>query len=359
MPIIQTQLKGKTPVIESLNVTPSTSAQQITVPTGTDGYSPVNVSAVTSSIDANITAGNIKDGVTILGVTGNYQGGGSNVLVNQYRTDSNGRIIQPNTVMDLGSATDIGDYGLKAIYMGNNYITTVTLNQLTEVSGDGAFYLAFDSCGYLTSFTADSIVTISGAESFNNAFYGCYSLSSVSFAGLEEISGDSSFSVAFGSNTALSSITFPSLKEISGVEVFAQAFSEGSVYEVYFPALSENLGSENDQFVDMFYESSVNCHVHFPSNLQAIIGNWVCIQDLGASVLYDLPSTTPIDGDNGVTYERNPRYDTVSALAWRVNGTHSTSTTYYTSGTTDPTIGDIIYSDSACTTSVTIISSIA
>ena len=61
---------GSSPVINSLNVTPSTSAQTITVESGVDGYGPVNVSAVTSSIDANITAGNIKNGVTILGVTG-------------------------------------------------------------------------------------------------------------------------------------------------------------------------------------------------------------------------------------------------------------------------------------------------
>ena len=76
MAIIQTVIKGagSAPVVEPLNVTPTTSAQTITAPTGTDGYSPVNVSAVTSSIDANIAAGNIKDGVTILGVTGDYKG---------------------------------------------------------------------------------------------------------------------------------------------------------------------------------------------------------------------------------------------------------------------------------------------
>jgi len=62
---------GSAPVIEELNVTPSTSAQTITAPQGTDGYSPVKVSAVTSSIDANISAGNIKSGVSILGVSGN------------------------------------------------------------------------------------------------------------------------------------------------------------------------------------------------------------------------------------------------------------------------------------------------
>ena len=56
--------------IESLNVTPTTSAQTITAPSGVDGYNPINVSAVTASIDNNIVANNIVSGVSILGVNG-------------------------------------------------------------------------------------------------------------------------------------------------------------------------------------------------------------------------------------------------------------------------------------------------
>lgn len=57
-------------VVESLSITPTTSAQSFTPTGGVDGYSPVTVSAVTSSIDANIVEENIKSGVSILGVTG-------------------------------------------------------------------------------------------------------------------------------------------------------------------------------------------------------------------------------------------------------------------------------------------------
>lgn len=54
----------------ALNYTPSTSSQ--TIPTGyTSGGT---VAAVTSSIDSNIVAENIKLGITILGVTGTYTG---------------------------------------------------------------------------------------------------------------------------------------------------------------------------------------------------------------------------------------------------------------------------------------------
>ena len=62
---------------QAKTATPSTSQQVITADTGYDALSQVTIGAVTSSIDANIQAGNIKSGTTILGVTGNYTGGGS------------------------------------------------------------------------------------------------------------------------------------------------------------------------------------------------------------------------------------------------------------------------------------------
>jgi len=59
-------------VLDSKTVNPSTNSQTVT--SDEDGLSSVTVNAVTSSIDQNIAAGNIKDGVTILGVTGTYVG---------------------------------------------------------------------------------------------------------------------------------------------------------------------------------------------------------------------------------------------------------------------------------------------
>lgn len=55
---------------EALDVTPTTSLQTFTAVDQYHGYSPVTVGAVTADIDSNIVAGNIKSGVTILGVTG-------------------------------------------------------------------------------------------------------------------------------------------------------------------------------------------------------------------------------------------------------------------------------------------------
>lgn len=76
------------PNLTTLPVTPQTSPQTI-VPSGNvDGYNQVTVSAVTGAIDPNITASNIRDGVTILGVTGDYQGGSCNLMNGKFITQN-------------------------------------------------------------------------------------------------------------------------------------------------------------------------------------------------------------------------------------------------------------------------------
>lgn len=62
-----------TPTTQDVTVAPSTSKQEITADSG-KVLGTVTVKAVTASIDANITAANIKSGVTILGVEGTYTG---------------------------------------------------------------------------------------------------------------------------------------------------------------------------------------------------------------------------------------------------------------------------------------------
>lgn len=63
------------PRISNLNIVPSTVSQSISA---AEGYCYVSgtVAAVTSAIDANIYPGNIRSGVSILGVEGTYGGGG-------------------------------------------------------------------------------------------------------------------------------------------------------------------------------------------------------------------------------------------------------------------------------------------
>lgn len=58
--------------LEKKHIIPSTISQTINPASDYDGFSTITVDAVTSSIDSNIRPENIREGVTILGVTGAY-----------------------------------------------------------------------------------------------------------------------------------------------------------------------------------------------------------------------------------------------------------------------------------------------
>lgn len=61
-------------VLQTKTITPTVSSQTVEPDTNYDGFSAVTVSGVTAAIDENIVAGNIKSGVTILGIEGTYTG---------------------------------------------------------------------------------------------------------------------------------------------------------------------------------------------------------------------------------------------------------------------------------------------
>ena len=63
------------PRTQEKEATPTTSVQEITPDREYTGLSKVTINAVTSDIDSDIVAGNIKEGVEILGVVGTYEQG--------------------------------------------------------------------------------------------------------------------------------------------------------------------------------------------------------------------------------------------------------------------------------------------
>ena len=63
-----------TPKLQNKTITPTTEDQEVSPSSSYDGFKKVTVKGVTAAIDENIVAGNIKAGVTILGVEGTYTG---------------------------------------------------------------------------------------------------------------------------------------------------------------------------------------------------------------------------------------------------------------------------------------------
>lgn len=277
----------------------------------------------------------------------------------------------------------------------------IDLSMFTKVSGSSSFFQCFMNCDGITSVDASNITQLIGSGAFSAAFqnsgitslnfgalwyvnnYGlqgacrnCLYLSSInldSFLGGYQQPIQALVSCDSGAltNNVLQSMSFPSLKDVNGPTFMSDCFKNCiALQTLYFPALTpSSFGTYTNQFNNML-QGVTGCTVHFPSNIQSTIGSWSAVTGgfggTNTTVLFDLPSTAHLTGADTVEYERNPKYDTATALAWRVkdSGTEPYNynpvwTPFYTSGTTDPQVGDTIYSDSACTTAVTTISAIA
>ena len=111
-------------------ITPSTSSQIISPDAGYKGMRQVSVGAVTSSIDSNIQSGNIKSGVTILGVSG------SQYVIDTFTQNgaSSGDILASKTAFVNGS-TVVGT-------MSDNGSATWALSDTTPVVTSAGYYSA-------------------------------------------------------------------------------------------------------------------------------------------------------------------------------------------------------------------------
>lgn len=248
MTIMNTTISGggNAPVINALNVTPSTSAQTITASSGVDGYSPVNVSAVTSAIDANIIAGNIKKDVEILGVTGSYEGqaptGTMYIISNgtynvadkaianvQVPTtapahyvekviDGNGVLQNSTNIINLNGVGSIGDYVLYGQYYHVTFPanTTANLSGLAAINGYNACSYMFDTCSGLTSVDLSDLTAIGGANACDRMFNSCAGLRTVDLSSLTTISGSNACYYMFRGCTGLTSVDLSGLTTING-----------------------------------------------------------------------------------------------------------------------------------------------
>ena len=326
------------------------------------------------------------------------------------------------TSIDLSSLTTVsGDYNCKQMFLADSALTTVDLRSLTTINGSYACEDMFKGCSSLTTVNLSGLKTIAGSSgrAFNGGFEGCTSLTGINLGSLETISGGYSCTDMFLGCTSLASANLGKLTSISGLQVCNNMFKDctslasvdlsslttvngtgamnsmfmntgitgltlHSLWNIYasgacnmmfkncasltslsFPSLTpSSFGSYTNQFTNML-EGCSNVTVHFPSNIQTKIGSWADVTNgfggTNTTVLFDLPATNTLTGADTVTYTRNPKYDTATALAWKVGayGTTDFTPAYYTSGTTDPQVGDTIYSDDACTIAVTTIDSIA
>jgi surface protein len=264
--------------------------------------------------------------------------------------------LTPVTTLDLSHIVEIADRDMFSSAF-NNFsatMTSVDLSSLKTISDYQSCYYMLSNNVNLANVNISSLRTISGPYACNYMFYGCTAITSIDLSSLETVSFYGSCRYMFQNCTGLSSVNLSSLTNITNAYGCADMFSGCTgLTDIKFPSLKTVY--DNQVFSNML-ANVTGCTVHFPSNMSSYDFN---VGGTNTTVLYDLPATVTLTGADTKTYERNPKYDTATALGWYEVGTDRFTTQVYTSGTTDPAVGDTIYSDSACTNAVTTIDSIA
>lgn len=170
-----------TPRLGAVNIPATTSAQTVKAAPNFDGFYRVTVPAVTYAIDSNIQSRNIKDGVTILGVTGTYSGSGvsiESVIGIQPIANINAEFYldemqQPNLNVYMDDSTSDIMYRITGKHFQQN---TFDLNSSfgTWTSDDGELTINVD-CSFLDTLTyTDEYGGTGVVYPTIHAFYGYY-----------------------------------------------------------------------------------------------------------------------------------------------------------------------------------------
>lgn len=118
-----TKLNGTMANNGAVTGTISTKAGQYTIPQGFhDGSGKVGIS---STEQAKIIAGNIKSGIVILGVTGNYSGETATATAVNITPSKNAQTVLPPTGYDYISQANVA--AIPYVESANAYGTTVTI----------------------------------------------------------------------------------------------------------------------------------------------------------------------------------------------------------------------------------------
>lgn len=197
------------------------------------------------------------------------------------------------------------NYSVENVKKGSNILSYTETNLNTS-----AFAETYKNDTTILALILNGITTISAQ--YLSPPYALYSVCSgatnlkyVYFKNLQTISGSGSSATqqlgwAFQS-TSIEEISFDSLNDISitsdnyGIFQFMVQYCT-KIKNIYFRALNSNsFGSHTHQF-DSMLSGVTGCTVHFPSNLQSVIGNWSSVTSgfggTNTTVLFDLSATT-------------------------------------------------------------------
>ena len=184
--------------LQDKTITPTIEEQIVFPDDNYNGLNKVTVNAVTNEIDENIKSENIKNGVDILGVTGNYVG-------NKYAPRSISFINYKGTELDYETANldtsnitvmgemfgnctnlthlDLSNFdtskvtGMYSMFTSCSQLTTLNLSGF-DTSKVTNMYAMFDNCQKLTTLNL-TVFDTSKVTNMHSMFYYCRKLSNI------------------------------------------------------------------------------------------------------------------------------------------------------------------------------------
>ena len=221
-----------------------------------------------------------------------------------YQLSSNGTTVSRKSIAlsgdEFSNITSVNRYGFShAFYRCTELTGPVDLSNLATMETNACEYM-FANCTGITSVTLGTTTatfSISSYQGFQHMFENCTSLVSADLR-FKEMNGWCGFYYMFDGCTNLSEVKINNLQKMSNNATCQYMFRNcTSLTTLSFPALLSDFTTWNAVFYNMLSGCS-GVTVHFPSNLQSVIGSWSDVTNgfggTGTTVLYDLPST----GDN-------------------------------------------------------------
>ena len=245
---------------------------------------------------AGTLSGNVAFGYEEITITGERFYTSVYPDASQYASDFLIPVYQFNST--TSSSTFLNPAVTGAADAGYSKMFINAYDEMSYVAASGAttikkLYRDASNCPSVLNFGA--ITTLTMAAACQNAV----NLEKVLFPNATTLSLKSG---CFKGCTSLHTFYAPKLKTLptqalSGTSSTGGAFSGcTSLTTLSFPALtSTSFGSYTNQFDNML-KGVTGCTVHFPSNLQSVIGSWTSVTNgftgTNTTVLFDLPATT-------------------------------------------------------------------